>query len=314
MRCIHCARLPPRTRAEQAVSYPPSVSNIYQRVLIMGQVHFEACPAVPQDVAERFRVLKATTSRVRFSRKYWIQAAERIGMVDSGDGIRFRDGGAPVSVLQDRDGVADAGRACEAMGGDMRHRTLSDVPLLTEPDRPLITDFQFVLMQQMQACRFTESDTNKHGRRTDIKEGFACLECRHCEGRGGLGKYFPVNAKRLREPRTHSAFTSHILKCTKCPQEMKTLLSTMQKKHSEQSTSLRRGSQKEFFERVWERLHNEEESEESDEDEEMTAGGNGDGALSRNSAALTKRLSATGENVVCRSAQGKGPSVSTWTR
>mmetsp|Transcript_3910 Transcript_3910/g.7452 ORF Transcript_3910/g.7452 Transcript_3910/m.7452 type:complete len:770 (-) Transcript_3910:242-2551(-) len=277
MRCMHCAHKPLPERAEQAVSYPPSVSNIYQRVLIMGQVHFEACPSVPPDVVETFRALKTSTSRVRFSRKYWIQAAEKIGLMDSEDGIQFKEGMPMVGgqdEMQDLHGP-NGGLNSSGPNGPSHHgrRICLNFPLVTEEDRCLITDFQFVMMQQMQPCIFTESDTNKHGRRLDIQAGFSGLECRHCEGRGGLGKYFPVNAKRLREPRTHSAFTSHIMKCNKCPQEVKNNLSAMQKKHSEQSTRLRRGSQKEFFERVWHRLHGA-----SSDDEDMPgAGGDGRG-------------------------------------
>eukprot|EP00522_Entomoneis_paludosa_P017101 CAMPEP_0172441296 /NCGR_PEP_ID=MMETSP1065-20121228/1834_1 /TAXON_ID=265537 /ORGANISM="Amphiprora paludosa, Strain CCMP125" /LENGTH=576 /DNA_ID=CAMNT_0013190561 /DNA_START=97 /DNA_END=1827 /DNA_ORIENTATION=+ len=90
IRCIHCAHLRPRDRAERAVCYPSSISRIYQTVADMQRFHFEHCKEIPQHVSNVYKNLKTTRPRgVGSPQTYWIDSAKHLGLVDTGGGIRF---------------------------------------------------------------------------------------------------------------------------------------------------------------------------------------------------------------------------------
>ena len=90
IRCIHCAHLRPRDRAERAVCYPSSISRIYQTVADMQRFHFEQCTQIPKRVSDVYKTLKTTRPRgVGSPQAYWVQSAKSLGLVDTGNGIRF---------------------------------------------------------------------------------------------------------------------------------------------------------------------------------------------------------------------------------
>lgn len=90
IRCIHCAHLRPRDRAERAVCYPSSISRIYQTVADMQRFHFEQCTQIPKRVQDIYKSLKTTRPRgVGSPQAYWVQSAKSLGLVDTGNGIRF---------------------------------------------------------------------------------------------------------------------------------------------------------------------------------------------------------------------------------
>ena len=90
IRCLHCAHLRSRDRAERAVCYPSSISRIYQTVADMQRFHFEHCKEIPNHVQNVYKNLKTTRPRgVGSPQTYWIQSAKSLGLVDTGGGIRF---------------------------------------------------------------------------------------------------------------------------------------------------------------------------------------------------------------------------------
>lgn len=90
IRCVHCAHLRPRDRAERAVCYPSSISRIYQTVADMQRFHFEQCREIPNETRKIYKSLKTTRPRgVGSPQTYWIQSAKLLDLVDSGNGIRF---------------------------------------------------------------------------------------------------------------------------------------------------------------------------------------------------------------------------------
>lgn len=90
IRCLHCAHLRPRDRAERAVCYPSSISRIYQTVADMQRFHFEQCSQIPKRVQDIYKSLKTTRPRgVGSPQAYWVQSAKSLGLVDTGNGIRF---------------------------------------------------------------------------------------------------------------------------------------------------------------------------------------------------------------------------------
>ena len=90
IRCIHCAHLRPRDRAERAVCYPSSISRIYQTVADMQRFHFEHCKEIPKHVQNVYKNLKTTRPRgVGSPQTYWVQSAKQLGLIDGGNGICF---------------------------------------------------------------------------------------------------------------------------------------------------------------------------------------------------------------------------------
>jgi hypothetical protein len=104
IRCIHCRHLRPRDRAERAVCYPSSISRIYQTVADMQRFHFEQCREIPDHVRQIYKKLKTTRPRgVGSPQTYWISSAKKLGLEDTGDGIRFdTDPTPPVPALPDK--------------------------------------------------------------------------------------------------------------------------------------------------------------------------------------------------------------------
>jgi ribosomal protein S26 len=90
IRCVHCAHLRPRDRAERAVCYPSSISRIYQTVADMQRFHFEQCQQIPEHVRRIYAKLKTTRPRgVGSPQTYWVQSAKSMGLADTEGGIRF---------------------------------------------------------------------------------------------------------------------------------------------------------------------------------------------------------------------------------
>jgi hypothetical protein len=90
IRCLHCAHLRPKDRAERAICYPSSISRIYQTVADMQRFHFEQCREIPDEVRRIYKSLKTTRPRgVGSPQMYWIQSAKLLNLVDSEDGIFF---------------------------------------------------------------------------------------------------------------------------------------------------------------------------------------------------------------------------------
>ena len=107
-------------------------------------------------------------------------------MVDTSQGVRFsRKPGylRPTNSLHVKGGVLEI----QTNGNDQQPQ-----PVVRQEDKDLVTEYLFLLMAQMQTCCFTESD--RTGGRSKIKDnqvGFPGMECRHCQGRAGFGRYFP---------------------------------------------------------------------------------------------------------------------------
>jgi len=99
IRCVHCAHLRPRDRAERAVCYPSSISRIYQTVADMQRFHFEQCREIPPKIRKIYKSLKTTRPRgVGSPQTYWVQSAKLLDLVDTENGIQF---GADMKTKQE---------------------------------------------------------------------------------------------------------------------------------------------------------------------------------------------------------------------
>ncbi len=85
IRCVHCAKTPAGARSA-AVSYPYSISGIYESVREFQRMHLETCLNVPKDTKQasvKFGGGSASLSSVL--RRYYVQAARALGLFDTQD-------------------------------------------------------------------------------------------------------------------------------------------------------------------------------------------------------------------------------------
>jgi hypothetical protein len=288
IRCPHCSgTAPQKSRERGSVYYPTSISSIYNATMNLLQRHLHSCPSVPDDIMRRYETLKADDARSGTSKRYWIESALSLGLVDTPEGIRHSAMPPPplptLTRQQESTGQDVARRAShEYFGNTSNRREMNDTsangaddndgntatgadgsvvndptnstPLVMDGDKPYSTDFSYQLMDQMQPCVFTEAD--RLGKRKGLPPGFPGLACRHCFGGYGSGRFFPSTIKTLSDTsKTLNVLHNHMMRCRKCPSDVKENLERLRVSHDEERAKMKFGSQKAFFGRIWERLH-----------------------------------------------------------
>lgn len=246
--CVHCVKQPPRLRSNRAVCFPFSIGRIYQSVADIQRFHIGECKNLPADVRQEFVSLQSASSKGSkglATRQYWVTSAKKLGMVDTPKGIRFiRDPAKPQSPRTfSLDILAQAAFSV----------TTTSKKLVLPEDKDNIAEFLYVVMEQLQPCRFTEADRNKR-RLKDV--GCIGVECKHCAGQVDSRKFFWSSVSAV-----ESNFVSvhgHMFECKMVPDSLKERLTELKKLRKEQTAKLMTGSQKAFFRRVWERLHDDE--------------------------------------------------------
>jgi hypothetical protein len=84
IRCRFCAHIPYIDRACRSATFPSSVDRTYQSLTMMIRDHFVDCTSVPRRKWERFAELKTwPSSSITGARRYWIDSAKNLGMVDT---------------------------------------------------------------------------------------------------------------------------------------------------------------------------------------------------------------------------------------
>ncbi|KAL3923162.1 MAG: hypothetical protein SGARI_006284, partial [Bacillariaceae sp.] len=149
IRCLYCKTIPVGKRPERAVCYPSSLRNIYHSIETWQRRHSLVCthisPWVRKSITE---LMKSSKSRAGGRRQYWEASAQRLGMVDTPHGVRFirspGDLGPVVSAGGSQERVSSSRSGGEAV--------------VREEDKDLVTDYLYLLMEQMQTCHFTEED------------------------------------------------------------------------------------------------------------------------------------------------------------
>ena len=179
-------------------------------------------------------------------------------MVDTSQGVRFSR--KPGDL-----GPIPSPESSRLQGNSDGPEHESEKVVRTE-DKDLVTDYLFLLMDQMQTCRFTEED--RTGGRSKIKDnevGFPGMECRHCQGRAGFGRYFPTSVAALSLANSDRNVYNHLQKCRRCPEAVKAELVRLQRDQSQSKN--RRGLRKLFFNRIWSRMHADDDKDSDSEEE-----------------------------------------------
>jgi hypothetical protein len=258
--CIHCVNQPSKLRSNRAVCFPFSISRIYQSVADIQRFHFGECKMLPAEVKDIFLDLQRASSKGSkglATRQYWITSAKKIGLVDTPRGIRFgRDPTMPETTSMSLDILAQVAF----------NVTTASRRLVLPEDKPFIAEFLYVVMEQLQPCRFTDADRNKR-RLKDV--GCIGVECKHCAGQVDGRKFFwsSVNAVESNFVSVHT----HMMECSMIPPELKDQLRELKKLRKEQTAALKSGSQKSFFSRVWGRLHGDVEKDDGDSNNSTTS-------------------------------------------
>ena len=95
IRCIHCASTPGGA-CGTGVSYPYSISGIYESVREFQRLHLEHCDKLPQVMRDASLKLDGATSLSSVLRRYYVQAARALGLFDTSNGINA--GATPVPM------------------------------------------------------------------------------------------------------------------------------------------------------------------------------------------------------------------------
>jgi hypothetical protein len=264
IRCLYCSHKPTGARSEGAISYPSSLKNIYHSIETWQRRHFPMCEELPAAVRERVaNLVQESKSHAGGRRQYWEDSAKRLGMMDTPDqGLRFsRPPGILTVAPPTREGVHEsalhANLTQHALDQHQHRPSLQHhaaTPIVVQEDKHMVTDYLFLLLEQMQTCHFTEQDRiGGRSKTKDISVGFPGIQCKHCCGKAGMGRYFPSNVHTLALGNSDRNVFNHLQKCRKCPPLIKQALTTMGKDQSH--TANKRGLRKLFFQRVWERVH-----------------------------------------------------------
>jgi hypothetical protein len=238
IQCIHCRHLPLVQRGPKAVHYPMTISNLYNSLVNWYHVHASSCSMIPLQIKEELKQIEDRTKGCAGGRRrYWTEAAIKLGMEDTPQGIIFSS--YPLMHEQPKE-------SCE-------HRPKVSSTLVTEKDKENTSEYLFLLMSQMEPCKYTDEDRAMSRSKIKNDIGFPGLQCIHCHGKSGIGRYFPVSRKSFCLTNSDRNMFNHLTKCRKCPDPIKKRLIRldMTRKHRE----LPRGTRKNFLTCVWNKLH-----------------------------------------------------------
>ena len=256
MRCMHCGHIPLRERGPKSVHYPSSTKCIYYSMENWQRHHAASCQYVPKSILRRLKHLMNESKTGSGGRRcYWADSAIMLGMVDTADGIKFASNpevNAQISFTRMGHLILSNTSVSNAKVDD----SSINVILVEDNDKAVISEYLFVLMSQMESCVFAEEDrAGSRSKVKDIKVGYPGMQCKHCNGKAGVGRYFPFSIQALSLANSDRNIHNHIKKCRRCPDIIKNSLERLRMDAHEPAQKTKRGSRKTFFINVWKRLH-----------------------------------------------------------
>jgi len=87
IRCIHCSASAVGATG-QAVSYPYTISGIYESVREFQRLHLDSCENITEETQLKLHAFRGSSSLSSVLRKYYVSAARALGLQDSPKGIR----------------------------------------------------------------------------------------------------------------------------------------------------------------------------------------------------------------------------------
>jgi len=186
-------------------------------------------------------------------------------------------GNGPVT----RDNGESSDRECkkDILSIDSATLTQSSTPMIEveaslaiDEDKEYATEFSFAVLSSMVSCTFTPAVDMK-SMRMGLPEGFPGMGCYWCHQaaksldeeldigvvgfpKKGHGRFFPSSIKTMSDSnKTLFALYRHISRCNYCPGDVKTKIMRLKEGHAKERKDKFYGSQKQFFTRIWNRLH-----------------------------------------------------------
>ena len=208
---------------------------------MMIRDHFPQCTFIPKEKMDTFQNLKAKNNQgAADSKHFWIYAAEKLGMVDSEEGIYMND-----STQQ----AAEALPPFSTTPVDWTTMQCPPVRLVFPEDKALISEFLFELLSRVQKVHLLEVECRSTRKNLNVGlPGFGCQFC--CQaGRLGFCRVFPTKRKGL--PEKSKDMYEHFRRCSLCPPEVKERLETLRSQAGDTLTT----TEKNFLDRVWSRLN-----------------------------------------------------------
>jgi len=244
IRCRFCAHRPPTGRGCRSSAYPSSIRQIYQSFTMMLRDHFGTCDAIPDDVKERFLILKDKPSQgATDSKRYWIYSAMKAGLADSSEGIIMNQH----TVL--------TGMSAPPFGGESSSEWQKEAsiacPLVTSADASLGSSYLRFLLSQAQVVQLRESE--RIGNRRSLEHGLPGFSCRYCweKRRSGLCRMFPARRRTLSQKLND--LQDHLRRCQATPVDVKEKLESFRSQNKVEAI-LDTGDTKALLDRVWARL------------------------------------------------------------
>ncbi|GAX13789.1 hypothetical protein FisN_30Lh083 [Fistulifera solaris] len=261
IRCRFCKTQP---EVKTAVTYPATLADIFDCVQRWHYFHVDQCCEIPDDVKTKLKEFQTENSWSPSSRHYWADSAKALGLVETPEGVRFARDPACFSLDQQHMSVFPQS-SCMSSGetrpadhqrnivGKDGGKSIQDGEYIVYPeDIEMVPPYVYFLMRQVEGCHFTEAD--RFVARSKGPVGYPGFQCRHCNGHAGLGKYFPITAKSLATNSTSQNIHAHLLKCRKCPPQIKDQLLAL-KEEKGKLPRLEPGWRKMFFDKIWSRIH-----------------------------------------------------------
>jgi len=255
MRCMYCGDRPLRERGPKSVHYPSSTKCIYYSMENWQRHHATNCKFIPKSILRDLKNLMNESKTGSGGRRcYWEDSAIMLGMADTEDGIRFSS--HPEVNAQTRPTSMDHTDVSDSTVSNVNDEDQFEKAIVEEGDKDVISEYLFVLMSQMESCTFSEEDrSGSRSKVKDIEVGFPGMQCKHCNGKAGVGRYFPFSIQALSLANSDRNIHNHIKKCRRCPDTVKHDLERLRVDAQKPAQKIKRGSRKIFFSTVWARLH-----------------------------------------------------------
>lgn len=268
VRCTFCKNLDSSERASNCVYFPDTLSSLQTKVTDMFRLHCPNCPSMPTQTKVMVKSFKGFDAKIMSddSQQYWIDSARDIGLsnvppegtdVPGAWGITFRRDPLEPSPADELD-LEQANGTPLDLGKNL---------LVREEDWGLCTDQVMLLLRQFRPCCFKKSDrrAGPGSRGRDRTIGYPGICCIHCTGRNSNGRHFPINMKFLMD-HTSASLQSHISTCVLAPDPIKASLAYLSHRTILQRAELNGSWKKVYFQKIWDRLHEQREWTSIDDD------------------------------------------------
>jgi hypothetical protein len=139
------------TPPEQAACFPSLLRNIYHSIETWQQPHSAVSTELPCWICKTvIDLMQSSKTSAVGCQQYWEDAAKKVGLVDTPHGVRFcRSPGLEIHPPS----------LPVAHQPSLSSFPLMSIPLVSPGDKQLVvSDYLFLLMDQVQLCKFTEED------------------------------------------------------------------------------------------------------------------------------------------------------------